>query len=500
VPWAYDAVRLLPQTLSAVTRPFPTCMTELAILDGARVLAKGADVFPRIGELPFSLHIYNTLNYLPAGLAGRVFDLDGDGLLVASRIVPATSTLALLALVFLWARALAPSSSSASAAVASRTGVALFAVLAVVFFHSSTLTDFFRNRPETPGLLFSFAGWLACVPPAGRARIRRWPLVGAGCFALAFFFKQTFLAAPAAAFAALVITRQPRREVAQLVAATAAFVAAGSALSFALLGHGYFEHTYRVMVGNPREFAGAFMTFFPVLVGRHWGLLLVSVAPALVVAVRARDPIALWLAICFAWTVIIESKAGADINYHAELSFLMVLVVVAALARALDGGRHLLAAALLLPLATATVSGIARFGIGANDLCFNRIAPSPHCFSEEPPSADRAEAVARWRAVVGAAHAGAGDDGGLPLILDPEIGVRVGAPAVNDWYLLGLLFDEGLLDFAKLEHAVRSRRPPWIVFHVEQTNRWTIRLYRLALASGYRVVRDDRDGIVELSR
>jgi hypothetical protein len=240
-----------------------------------------------------------------------------------------------------------------------------------------------------------------------------------------------------------------------------------------------------------------------VLVERHWGLLLASLVPALVVVTRAREPIALYLAVCFAWTLVIESKAGADVNYHGELSFLMVLVVAAGLAHATHpphgrgARRPLLQLALLAPLVLGVVVGVVRDGVGANDLCFNRIHPTPRCFSEDPPFADRAEVVARLRPLVADARSRGRE---LPLILDPEIGVRVGAVGVNDWYLLGLLFEEGVLDFAKLEDAVRSRRHPSIIFHVETANRWTIRLRELALRSGYSVVQGKGDGVVEFAR
>ena len=59
-PWFFDVFRVLWQGLGSIRHPFPTCITELWILDGVRALAEGRTLFPPARELPFSLHVYNT--------------------------------------------------------------------------------------------------------------------------------------------------------------------------------------------------------------------------------------------------------------------------------------------------------------------------------------------------------------------------------------------------------------------------------------------------------
>src|SRR4029434_9607014 len=106
-------------------------------------------LYPPIEGLPLAYHLYQPLTYVPTGMIGRAGGLDLDGMLVAARCVALLNMLGILALVgwfvwraggSIWCAALAPAM--------------------VLYFHSSTLTDFFRNRPETPAILLSLAGWM----------------------------------------------------------------------------------------------------------------------------------------------------------------------------------------------------------------------------------------------------------------------------------------------------------------------------------------------------
>ena len=70
-PWCLDCVRLLDQGLRVALKPYPTCITEVAILDGTRCVSEGRPLYPPVGTLPFVFHLYNPLTYLGAGV--RVF-------------------------------------------------------------------------------------------------------------------------------------------------------------------------------------------------------------------------------------------------------------------------------------------------------------------------------------------------------------------------------------------------------------------------------------------
>ncbi len=464
VPWTFDAWTVLRQGFRALRHPFPTCLTELSILDGARAFAQGAPLFPPVGDLPFSLHVYNVLNYLPAGLAGRMAGLSIDELMVASRVLPYLSALGLLVLVVWYVRLMGGDAWTA-----------VLGVTMVLFFHTSTLPDFFRNRPETPGLFFTTLGFLLCL-----AHPRGWTVLAALAFTAAFGFKQTFLAAPAAAVVYLLVQRRnPTRLIVTSLATVALFTAA-CRLAF---GPGYFQHTYLAMADNPYDFVRG-LGFLPILLRDHWGLLVVSVAAAAVVV--RRNAVFAWLVLCLAWTIAIEGKFGADVNYHAELSFVMVLAVVTAVVQLRE---RTWAVAVLAPVVLGTWIGIARGGLGWNEVCFNRIAPTPRCYVETPPFATRTDYVERYRGRTDA------------LILDPEIGVRAGVPAVNDVILVDLLFRSGFLRFERLEEEIRSRRPEIVVFHRESFAYadWLGTLFNEALGAGYLLAFSDGN-LVELHR
>jgi hypothetical protein len=82
---------------------------------------------------------------------------------------------------------------------------------------------------------------------------------------------------------------------------------------------------------------------------------------------------------------------------------------------------------------------------------------------------------------------------GQALILDDEIAVRVGQPAVFDWFGLAFQFSEGHVAFELVENAVRSEQFAVIVLVKGRmpTHEWTSRLRDVALASGYRLTLHD---------
>ena len=75
----------------------------------------------------------------------------------------------------------------------------------VLYFHSSTLTDFFRNRPETATILLSLAGWMIA-----QSRPRGWVFLSALALVGAVAFKPTFVAAPVAVCFQLAFERRFR--------------------------------------------------------------------------------------------------------------------------------------------------------------------------------------------------------------------------------------------------------------------------------------------------
>jgi hypothetical protein len=420
-PWCLDCVRLLDEGLRAALKPYPTCITELFILDGARCVSEGRTLYPPVGKPPFVIHVYNPLTYLGAGLAGRWLRLDLDGLLVAGRLISFASAIGILAVLggHLWMR--------------SRDWrVVLFLVAMVAGYHTSTLTDFFRNRPETPGILFSVAGWVVA-----QQRPRGWPFLAAACFGLAFAFKQSFVSAPLAVAVQLTLERDVR-SLLRMASATAALDALVMFGGMGFFGRGYLEHTVFAMSSNPMHLVENTAFFYGILAREHWGLLLPAAMLAVAWLLRRdrRDPLVIYLGACALLTTLIHAKVGADINYHGELSLLMVLAVVSATSAMIARRSPLLVVPLVL-LTLAVWLPIFRHGPGWNGICPSRIHPTPHCSIDAPPFGDMTRYEARYRGRRGPV-----------LFFQEELAVRSRDPQALDWLLLEVLFEASPLNVA----------------------------------------------------
>jgi hypothetical protein len=484
VPWIFDGYRLVREAFATIRYPFPTCTTELVVLDGIQKVAHHESLFPPLSELPFSIHVYNTLNYLPGGLAGNLWSLSIDQMLTISRIVPLLCGLGLLVVCAAYAWTL------------SRNWLLTgFTALAILAYHSATLTDFFRNRPETPGLFFSFLGFFL-VAVDSKYRPKVWPYLSALCFAIAFGFKQVFISAPLAVGLYLVMDKSQRSALFAFCLTYLNLILIGTLTSFYWLGSGYFQHTYLSMSTNPFDFLKALQFFWPTLYSKYWGFsLLVGFLFAVLDSVRTGmkagpskkiEPIWYYFLICLILTLIFSSKTGADFNYFGELSVLIIMGLVVSLARRMSV-RDPLALFLVAPMLVSIWWGIYQYGSSWNQICLNRADPTPNCFSDQPPFGDRTKAVERYRAYPK-----------NTLILDSEIGIRSGHTSVNDWFLLSLLFDNHFLKFDHLREAVDSRYYQTIVFNMDDANDWTKKLLVQAYRDGYRPTPLGLPGLMEL--
>jgi hypothetical protein len=349
-PWSVDAVRVVHQGFETAVTPVPTCLTEMHIVHGMQQVARGEALYPVVDGLPFTYHLYNPLTYLPAGWAAGWLDLDVDRLLVAGRVLPFCSMFGLLLALAYYVRR--------------QTGdwwAAALCVLMVMFYHSTTLTDFFRNRPETPGLLLTLAGWMVV-----QLRPRQWPFLAAVLFVAAVAFKPIFLAAPLACGLQLLLQRD-HKSLSQLTATCLLLGAALVATSYYCLGQGYLQHTVWAMRACPLNPLAASREFFPVLIHGHWGMLFPAalIAAGWLAAKRHERNLLLYLIVCLLLTSIAHGKQGADLNYHGELSLLMVLTVVTALWH-MFRATTVLAWAPLLLLLLGTWMPIFEFGPGWN--------------------------------------------------------------------------------------------------------------------------------------
>ncbi len=458
LPWSVDGGRILYQGIETALTPVPTCLTELHIVHGMQQVAAGDPLYPSTAGLPYTFHLYNPLTYLPAGWAAGWLELDLDQLLVAGRILPLISTFALLLVLGYFVKR-----------QTNDYWAALVCILMVLFYHSSTLTDFFRNRPETPGLLLTISGWMVV-----QLRPKWWVWLSALLFVAAIAFKPVFLAAPVACGLQLLWQRD-RKSFAQLTLTSLLLGSSMILATYLWLGHGYFQHTVAAMSACPMNPWLASLAFYPILTHGHWGMLLPAtmVSVAWLAAKGSQTNLVLYLLTCFALTSLAHGKQGADLNYHAELSLLMVLTVVTGLWQMFQRGTVLAWAPLLLML-LGTWMPIYEFGAGWNELSHRRIDRVPFAYQGPPssPAAEQAQGYQRFR--------------GQALILDDAVAVRVGDPVVYDWYALRILFNVGHLDFDDLSIAVQQRRYAVIVIPSYATDKWSTALQAVALDSGYR--------------
>lgn len=469
LPAIVDSARVLRQGALRLLSPVPSCATENHIVDGIRAVAERRPLYPRIDGLPWVVHVYQPLTYLPAGFAGRWLGLDFDGLLVAGRILSFVSALALLALLAWY-----------GTRETGRRWAGGIILLLLLFYHSAALPDFFRNRPETPAILLSLVGWILV-----QTRPRGWAFLAGVAFVGAIGLKPTFLAAPVACGLQFLLERDFKSLV-RLTLTAVLLSGAFAASAWWLLGAGYFQHTVLAMASNPLDPVAGCRFFYPILVERHWGLLL----PAALLSVcwlarEGRDrPLRIYLLVCLAWTSIAHGKSGADLNYHSELSVLMILAVGMAFGRMRVGGLAwsaslaILAAAIWLPLM--------RLGPGWNTVDDRRIDPRPHAFAVAARSS-AVDYAARYQ-----------PDRDSALVLDNEIAARLGDPVLLDWYAIKIYCQTDFFDFDKLLAAVRDHRYRLLVLKPGSEDRYNNALMRAAIQAGYRVRTQDSQ-VVELA-
>ncbi len=244
------------------------------------------------------------------------------------------------------------------------------------------------------------------------------------------------------------------------------------------------------MLSDPMHPMERSLMFYPLLAMWHWrGLLPATVCGAVwLMRKKAASPLLIYLSVCFVVTTFAQGKVGSDLNYHGELSILMALTTAVAIGEMLSRGSAFIYAPLTF-LIVGTWGAIFAFGPGWNGVSPNRTIPQPYYVADTTmrPAEDYVRRYMPYR--------------GQALILDDEIAVRVGDPAVIDWYGVSFLFTSGHTDFNRLESAVRREEFAVIVLAPVVNNKWSDRVRDAALASGYRLThRDARARILPCRR
>jgi hypothetical protein len=413
VPGLLAVAQVLAGGFQVVDLPWATNPPEAYVLDGALRVAEGRAPYGRLGELPFVTHVYNPLTYVTAGGLAAALRLDVFGTLVAGRVLALGSSLLLGAVLF--------------ATVRARTGSAklgLLAGLAPFFFFRILLTDFFRMRPESPGLLLTFAG-------AGAVLCGKRPALAGVLFALALGWKQSFVAAPAAALAHFALARR-WRDFLELGGTMAGLLALGGAAVALWAGEAWVDCAVRALAANPVHPVQAFRDQGGPLARAVGGLFLAApFALARLAAERRHAFLSIYAALCGGWTLYSAGKVGASLNYWSELGVLLVLVAALGAAR---GGpaRGALAAAALLCVAGNVLAGVLT---GAPTRAWRQAVHAPR--------GDFATYVERF-----------GAHEGPRLIMEERVAVQVRDPEVLDWLLLQVLSRGGLVDAGPLYRRV----------------------------------------------
>jgi len=387
---------------------------ETFILNGARRVADGLPLYPPLDEEPYIVDVYNPLTYLPAGLYGRWFDSDLDDTLFFGRTTSYVAMLLLLLLLggFVWRRERDWKS-------------ALLIVVAMLFWQSPALTDFFRFRPESPALLFTFAGIVAFFWTT-RYRLS----LSAALFFVALLFKQSYISAPIAVAVTLAVRRDFRGLLAFGLPFGGLLVVFFLAMYLAT-GRGHFDNTILSMAVNEVHPVEWFLHgFLEETAPRFWGPIL-ALPAALLLTMKSRkyQVLLVYFCVCLVWTFYSVGKEGASFNYYNELAILSLLIIAISLGIQNGGSRLPRLLILLLLCANVLSTTLRGEGIGSSGIRVRAI--------------DITREIVRYENLPG-----------RKLITHEGIAVRVGEVVGLDWYLLTRLDEAGLLSLEPVYRRV----------------------------------------------
>lgn len=480
VAWgALEGAGVLASGLELLLKQRPTCPTELYLLEGMQAVARGADLYPEVEGPPYVFRFYNPLSYALGGALLRVaLGRSGrfDDALVLSRVPSFLCGLVLCALLAWYQQRRYDS-----------TAVAALTLVVLLLLHSSSLSELTRNRPEMPALLVTLAGWIIA-----QRRPRGWRELAAACFVVAFLFKQSFLAAPAAVALQLLVARE-HTHLKRFILALAVAGGAGLAWCIGAFGDDYFTHAVFTLASHPLDPAERLPHFAGLLVSYHWGpwfIVAFAFAATYLGRRRCERPLLIYTGVSLVWTTVISCKVGSCVNYYCELSVLLVLCLTSAIGELRARDARLLWAPLTCLLLFLSVN-VVRHGPGWNQVCVDRARPQPRCDdARRPRRSSLARLEQRYRA-----HPAP------TLYFDEELAVRMGRPVLLDYYTLYMLVQArylgDLLDPARIEALIRSRRYRRLVFP-QPGNPWTARWLAASIAAGYRPSLSSRR-IVELT-
>jgi hypothetical protein len=446
----YDGTRLL-------FVDYETNRPEVFNLHGAQQITRGKPLYMPFGKIPYIVHVYNQLTYLPAGLVGRIFDLDLKAIRLVGRLFCYASTLLLSVVLFLWIRR--------------DTGnwkPAMFAALGIYFFHVLAVTEFFRLRSEPPGLLFTFAG-AATFLSRGKYRL----YLSAVLFFVAFLFKQVYIAAPLSAFLYLLLARDYRNAL-RFLAAMVVMLAVFFVTMYLWTGSNYFYSTIYALAVNDNYFLHHLRGHQRYILDRLYGpILCMPIALALLWVRRESLYLVVYFFVCLLWTHIAAGKIGSSFNYYSELTILTLVVIARALG---SRGRGQLAV-------VGTIITILLFQV-----CWTIAGDGWQGITIQAAVEDNSAAIARYKSMPG-----------RKLLIDERVAIHVGDVAGFDWYLLGHLEEKGVFDLTPLYWRIDNREYDVCVFPTRPHSVLEAQLQRRVRRAGYVLTYED-NAVLEYAR
>jgi len=395
-----------------------------------------ADLYPADGWLdpPVVLTLYPPAYFVAASVLDR--GLGTEGTFVGLRVLSALALVGVLALLTWHARRRVVS----RAWMLALTGAALMTP-AVYRLAGGAQADLLA-------LLMTWAGITLVLGARDDAfRSSALPLVGAGvAFLLAFFCKQSFVAAPAAVVVSLLLAKRVRAA-AFLAGGLAAGALAGVAALDARTSGGYLANTFGALTGSAH--AENLWSSLAASEPLQWAPLVVVVLLAARSRLRPGFP-EIYLLASTALHTAAMLKTGSSSNYLLEPTFAVLLLAVT---RSTSGD----AAAAMRPPRVPSLTGLlaplcaAALGLTALRAVLREQAP-----------------VRGWLASAESVHVSEFE--GLPLVdafFIPALLERGGRPWLNDPYAFGVLQESGRWDPVRLVSDLQRRRVPFALTTVD---------------------------------
>ncbi|MBT8461445.1 MAG: hypothetical protein KJO44_02905 [Gemmatimonadetes bacterium] len=413
--------------------------TEGPVLGSLAALQSGdlSDLYPSDGwvEPPVVLTLYPPAYFVAAATVDRW--LGSEGTFTGLRIVSAAALLGVLILLIVHT-------------VCRRAPLAwILALAAAVLWTSGVYRVVAGAQADSLALLFTWLGVAAALGATGsRVRSGVLPVFFAGtAFLLAFFTKQSFVAAPVALVLSLVLERRIAAS-AILAAALATSALIGMFLLNEATSGGYLANTLGALTGGSgwSNLAASIADSRP----EQWLLIIVAVLFALRGRLRPGFPELYLLGSAMLHTMAML-KAGSSVNYLFEPTFALLLLAVT---REYDGGaprrevgpEKLARVRVILPAMLAAALAITAAHAWLRELGTTRA----------------------WLAGAGEIHMATFE--GHPLVdaaFFPAVLEHGGRPWINDPFAFGVLEETGQWDPARLIEDLESRIVPFALTLVD---------------------------------